>query len=147
MQQCSKFVNAGMSLVSAQGGRHWGIGTKATDAQKQSFQNCCQHWADLIDQSGGPFVAGRDITLPDLILWPFMERFMLCARVFSSYDVAQLPQIAAWVDAMQGRDSVQFAAADNAAHEGVLQRERCLDWFDFVTSGPSQLHPHLQKFM
>lgn len=147
MRLCDQVVSKGMHLVSAKGARHWGIGTNATPHQKEAFQACCRQWAQLIDQSGGPYVAGQDVSIPDLVLWPFMERFILCAELFSDHDVAQLPQIRQWVDAMQQRESVRFAAADLQAHRAVLQRERCLDWFDFVASGPTQLHPQLQPYM
>ena len=144
---CSgSFESAGMDLVSAKGGRHWGIGTNATVAQRQRFEKQCSQLSQLLQQSGGPYFGGREVTLADIVFWPFMERFELCAKLFSDYDIADScgDDIARWMEAMQSRPAVQCAAPEREAHAAVLQRERCLDWFDFKPCQPHELHPHLK---
>lgn len=145
MQRNKAFVSACLDLASAQGSRSWGVGTNATDQQIAAFEAQCEDLAGIIRDSGGPFLAGREVSLPDVVMWPFMERAIVCAEVFSGYDATGCsPKIAQWVSAMQKRQSVQFAAPELDAHIAVLKRERSLDWFDWTSSGVADLHPHLR---
>jgi glutathione S-transferase len=74
---------------------------------------------DFIGGGAGPFVSGASVSLPDFLLWPFVER--LC--VVEHYRAFQLPSsgttrgletFAAWCAAMRKNKSVTETAQDAA---------------------------------
>jgi glutathione S-transferase len=143
--QSESFIAAGLSLVAASGGtRLWAVGNEATAGRKQAWEASCRPFIQHLRQSGGPYIAGRDVSLADLAIWPFMERFLVCARVFSKYDATLgSTELRLWVKSMQSRKSVQWAAADQSAFVRVLHDQASLDWFDYVHCGARDLHPQL----
>jgi glutathione S-transferase len=145
IRQSESFNAAGLGLVAASDSTPlWTVGKNATAGQKQKWEATCQRLVRYIQQSGGPYIAGPDVSLADLVLWPFMERVLLCAREFSGYNATLgSPELGDWVESMHSRESVQWAAADQRAFVRVLCDQSNLGWFDFVHSGAVDLHSQL----
>jgi glutathione S-transferase len=143
--QCSrKVTETGLHLVSAQGAKHWGVGSNATAAQIQRFERALQELSALACIEGGPFLAGRTVSLGDLLLWPFMERFSMCAQEFSGYDVCSTSAIIlSWKEAMLQLESVKLAQANEEQFLHLVRKHRRLDWFDYEPCAVADVHPHL----
>lgn len=143
---CDNFIQAGLSLVAAnQGTRSWGVGRNATQARIQQYERACARLSDSIERCKGPYLAGEHLTLADIAYWPFMERFLACAKEFSEYDAsAGLPAVQRWIEVMQQREAVQKTAPNAGSFLQAMREHECLDWFDYVTSPAMELHGHLR---
>lgn len=144
--ECDDFVAAGLALVAAdQQTRSWGVGQNATKSRIKQYERACTRLSESIDRGGGRYLAGPDMTLADVAYWPFMERFLSCAKEFSDYDAsAGLESVQRWIGTMQQRDAVVLAAPDAAAFIQAMHKHACLDWFDYSTSAAMELHAHLK---
>ncbi|KAL0019623.1 hypothetical protein WJX77_004229 [Trebouxia sp. C0004] len=146
IQNCSKFASAGLDLLAGRTGRSWGIGTGQSTAQWEAFEQQLQRFQASVDQSGGPFFMGSELSLADLIYMPFMERFATAMPAFTPYDPCDAcdGRIGEWLAAMRQLECCSLAAPDQKLFLQALKQESSLDFFDFTTYKAHQLHPHLQ---
>ncbi|KAA6423953.1 MAG: hypothetical protein FRX49_05912 [Trebouxia sp. A1-2] len=141
-----QFADAGLDLLAGCTGRSWGISTGQSRAQWEAFEQQLQRFQAGVDQRGGPFLMGSEVSLADLIYMPFMERFAVAMPAFTPYDPCDAcdGRIGEWLVAMRQLECCQMAAPDQKLFLQALKQERSLDFFDFTTYKAHQLHPHLQ---
>uniref|UniRef100_A0A061RQW7 Glutathione S-transferase n=1 Tax=Tetraselmis sp. GSL018 TaxID=582737 RepID=A0A061RQW7_9CHLO len=92
---------------------------------------------------GGPFLAGQQLTLADLIYLPFVERADLIAREMHGLAEEDTGgrRTREWLETMRKRPSVTAASADSRLLLRAFQQHMCLDFFDYTTYDAAQLHP------
>lgn len=102
---------------------------------------------EALRDSGGPFLLGKQITIADLILMPFIERFDIIGRNFHNFDTRAAHQgtVGAWLEIMEARPSCRSAAADPEELLKAFKQHMSLDFFDYSTYGATALHPHNRK--
>ncbi|BDA48804.1 probable protein IN2-1 homolog B [Coccomyxa sp. Obi] len=140
----STINSAGLSLLAGRSGRSWGIGEGQSEAQRRSFEAQLRRLDGVLSKFGGPFLFGERVSLADLIIFPFMERFAL-AKEFTGYDVhdALGGSIGAWLSSMAERPSCKMASANSTLLLEAFRKHRSLDFFDYTTYMATELHPHL----
>jgi hypothetical protein len=81
------------------------------------------HWHQNDDR-------GAYLAQADLINFPFVARFALCAPSLAAYNVREAcgGAIGAWLDAMSARPSCKVSCADS---EALLQVYRCASQLHF----------------
>lgn len=86
-------------------GHSWGIGSGATPPQLRRFEASLAPLAAALAASGGPFLAGGQLSAADAVLYPFVERFALALSLFHGYDLAAFDggSVAAWLVRGRGR--------------------------------------------
>lgn len=91
-------------------------------------------------------MAGSNVTLADLVLLPFMERFDMCMREFrNDFDLrceggcGDITPVGKWLELMEKRPAAKKAAADPAKLLAAFKRYRSLDFFDYVSMTKSTL--------
>lgn len=126
------FVSSGLSFV----GGGWGI-RRGMPRQRQveTFQRSVRALDDRLRGSEGNYLFGADVSLADISIWPFAERFQLAMREFQGYDIAEGAEyFAAWLTAMSARDSVRSLRPDDEALLQSWRRTMRLDYFDYETA-------------
>ncbi|KAK9855133.1 hypothetical protein WJX84_007344 [Apatococcus fuscideae] len=138
-------ISAGLSLASGSDSRSWGIGSRPTGAQRKGFESSLQVLAASLQQHGGPFLLGKQLTLADLSLLPFMERFDLVMREFLGMRLETMHSgsIQTWLEGMQERPSCRTASADNSLLLEAYRTHHSLDFFDYQTYHAASCHPQL----
>ena len=68
-------------------GRHWGIGSGQTAAQKAALQAELDQLAAALRRHGGPFLLGAQPTLPDVLVYPFLYRYDVGMRGLAGHDL------------------------------------------------------------
>lgn len=123
--------------------RYWGIGSGASQAQRQAFEAALRPLHNSLQRHGGPFLAGQQPSLADVVYYPFAKRFDLGARRFSGYDMhaALGGSVGGWLEAMGRRESARITTADDALLLAAYEEHKCLDFFDYTTYDVFQLHP------
>ncbi|KAK9917805.1 hypothetical protein WJX75_008460 [Coccomyxa subellipsoidea] len=141
----SSINSAGLELLAGRTGRSWGIGTGQSDGQRKSFEAVLKRLDGPLAQLGGPFLTGKEVSLADLVLFPFIERFAIAMPEFAAYDVRHAfgGSIGAWLSSMAERPACRIASADSSLLLEAFRHHRSLDFFDFTTYSATQLHPHL----
>mmetsp|Transcript_5639 Transcript_5639/g.15786 ORF Transcript_5639/g.15786 Transcript_5639/m.15786 type:complete len:131 (+) Transcript_5639:35-427(+) len=126
--------------------RYWGIGSGVTEQQLRSYHAVLRPLEGALEEHGGPFLIGPNVTQANVILFPFMERFDLIASKIYGRDAAAVTgqPIQAWLRAMKQRPSVSKASADPSLLLKAYQKHKCLDFFDFTTYGAAD-HPKNHK--
>lgn len=138
-------ISAGLMLASGSDSRSWGIGSRPTGAQRKGFESSLQALATSLQQHGGPFLLGQQLTLADLALLPFMERFDLVMQEFLSMrlETMHAGAIHSWLQAMQDRPACQTASPDSSLLLEAYRTHRSLDFFDYQTYHAASCHPQL----
>lgn len=122
-------------------GRHWGIGSGQTAAQRAALEAQLGQLAAALQVHGGPYLLGADVSLADILVWPFLKRFSVAAPL-TGYEVEANVHIQRWLAAMDARPSCATSAADPQLLLDAFRKHRSLDFFDFETFGAFELHPH-----
>lgn len=76
---------------------------------KESWLAAVATLSKALEANGGPFVLGQHMTVPDLLVWPFVQRFVTLKH-YRGLEVPSTPEYAAfhrWVSACKARKSVQ----------------------------------------
>lgn len=131
------------AVAAAGRGRHWGIGRGQSEAQKAALGAQLDSLAAAVQKHGGPFLLGPDITLADILVYPFIQRFAV-ASPLTGYDVggAAGGAVGRWLAAINERPSAAATAADPALLLEAFKRHSSLDFFDYDSYTAFQLHPH-----
>lgn len=145
----SAFASAGLAMVGGRSGGSWSIGQEHTSAQRKAFEKELHKVENAFQKFGGPFLTGSSVSLADLVVWPFMERFLLALQHIQGYRVQEhtSQQLHLWIEAMKARPSSQFASPDEASLLSAFRKHMRLDFFDFHTYDAASLHPHLQGYL
>ncbi|KAK9867166.1 hypothetical protein WJX84_010666 [Apatococcus fuscideae] len=138
-------VSSGLSLASGSDSRSWGIGSRPTGAQRKAFESSLQALSTSLEQHGGPFLLGPQLTLADLVLLPFMERFDLVTREFLGMRLETMHggRVQAWLEGLRQRPSCRTASADRRLLLEAYREHRSLDFFDYQTYSAAACHPQL----
>lgn len=91
---------------------------KEQDSQKQNeLQEKVYQDLDFLETQGfaklsanGPYLFGEHITLADISMYPFFERFVVAEHYRSTSIPAKCERLLRWLDAMKARDSVKATA-------------------------------------
>lgn len=137
-------IEAGLALVAGSTGRYWGIGAGQTAAQRAALQQRLRPLGEALQASGGPYLLGKDVTLADLAVFPFLRRYDLIMRsVLQGCDAAAVlgPQVGGWLQAMGAREACGVTAAADALLLSAYRKHRCLDFFDYDSYGVFDCHP------
>jgi glutathione S-transferase len=125
------FVRAGLSFVGGWGFRQ-GMPRRE---QIETFQRSVLALDRRLRESQGDYLFGADVSLADISIWPFAERFQLAMREFQGYDIAEGAEyFAVWLAAMSARDSVRQLRTDEDALLQSWRRTMRLDYFDYETA-------------
>ena len=142
----SSIVSRGLSCVAGTSGRSWGIGSQGPSSrQLDDFRESLAILErSLVDKgNGGPYLSGEDVSLADLVLYPFLSRFDVALDSIGAVTVTELnAAVAQWMAAMGTRPSCVWADADRSLLTEAYRKHECLDFFDYVTYGEWDLHPH-----
>lgn len=114
-QVISKVIRAWYSWLSAQDEAAAAAGSASMDAALAAVD------AALADPAagGGPFFCGADLTLSDLLLWPWLARWSVLthwrkAGPLPEAGSEKLPALGAYVSAMRARDSARTTQQEDA---------------------------------
>lgn len=123
-------------------GRHWGIGSGQSAAQKAALEQQLEQLAAALEQHGGPFLLGPAVSLADIVVAPFIRRFAVTAPLVG-YDSRTVGggAVGRWLDALHARPSGAAVAADPELLLEAFRQHRSLDFFDYETYTAFQLHP------
>lgn len=140
-------VSAGLRCLAGNG-RSWGIQAPPSPNAVATLEAHLARLESHLAAHKGPYLGGTRLAVSDVLLYPFMRRFSVALRRFSSVDMtAGRPCLAQWMAAMAARPSVQLAAADDALLEQAYVQHGCLDFFDYESYCAAALHPQLARFV
>jgi glutathione S-transferase len=145
----SALSEAGISFLAGKNGRYWGIGSGQTAKQREEFESALKKAiVDPIKQSnGGPFLMGEQLTIADIVVYPFVKRFQVACRAFcNGYDVSSVLMAGKWLDAMKQRSAVQITTADDILLLQAYRKHSSLDFFDYDSYNATELHPHNEVY-
>lgn len=137
------FVAAGLDLMAGTTARSWGIGKKQTSLQRSAFESQLALLQNCLDYHGGPFLVGQQISLADLVYYPFARRFEIGLKNFCDYDIGTAldKSIRPWLSAMRSRQSCTVTCANDELLLQAYGKHMCLDFFDYMAFSVFQLHP------
>ena len=128
------FISAGLSFV----GGGWGISRgKPNENTVETLEREVERLDALLRRSSGEFLFGDNVSLADIAIYPFAERFQLAMREFQSYDLgidSNARAFACWLAAMAARDAVKQLRPDDAKLLASWRRTKRLDYFDYETA-------------
>ncbi|GMH40021.1 hypothetical protein BSKO_07925 [Bryopsis sp. KO-2023] len=145
IRQAGPVSHAGLGLLGGSTSHMWGVGSSPTDAQISAFESSLNVIEEGFDRFGGPYLVGNKVTLADISIFPFIERFALAFPEFSGYDPRECcnGKLGAWLDTMQNQKASQVTMANRDLLLDALRSHKSLDFFDYVTYPISRLHPHI----
>jgi glutathione S-transferase len=134
-------IGAGLDLLSGRG-RAWAIGSGQTQQQRAAFAAAAAAISRRLQASGGPFLLGDELSVPDVLPWPFLRRFSPAAPEFCGVHVQGAP--AGWLGAMRRRTSAALAAPNDELFLAALRRHRSFDFFDCESFKACECRPQLE---
>jgi glutathione S-transferase len=139
-------ISAGLDACSGNS-RFWGIGTKVSQKQLESLAKSIDNLFDAKDSINvsAEFLAGANMTLADINLFPFITRFE--AAMEQAYgiriDTFGNGRLKHWISVMRDRPSCKLTESDPDLLKTQYARHSSLDFFDYSTYNMFSLHPHL----
>ena len=128
------FMSAGLQFV----GGGWGFSRGAPGARQADRMAAeCERIESIIESNGGPYLMGAEVTLADLALWPFAERYELAMREFQGVELRDMGpsgSLGRWIDVMKSRPSVVGLKPDDDKLLASWRRTMRLDYFDYETA-------------
>ena len=128
------FISAGLQFV----GGGWGFSRGAPGARQADRMAAeCERIESIIESNGGPYLMGAEVTLADLALWPFAERYELAMREFQGVELRDMGpsgSLGRWIDVMKSRPSVVGLKPDDDKLLASWRRTMRLDYFDYETA-------------
>ena len=128
------FISAGLQFV----GGGWGFSRGAPGARQADRMAAeCERIESIIESNGGPYLMGAEVTLADLALWPFAERYELAMREFQGVELRAMGpsgSLGRWIDVMKSRPSVVGLKPDDDKLLASWRRTMRLDYFDYETA-------------
>lgn len=76
----------------------------------QDMEQALAVYEDALTDSGGPFLLGKDFTLADVHILPFISRLIVTMRHYKQYELNKFLNLLEWFDVCSKRDSVQESA-------------------------------------
>eukprot|EP00884_Botryococcus_braunii_P015414 jgi/Botrbrau1/2556/Bobra.0079s0043.2 len=146
-QATPDIVSAGLEFLAGSTTRLWGIGTGQTREQRKVFLQRLESLEYALNVSGGPFLAGPEVSLADVVVWPFMSRFKLAAQELCVLDISEEcgGSLRAWLNRMEQRASCRECDPDPKLLAKAFRRKRSLDFFDYTSYGVASVHPWLSE--
>jgi glutathione S-transferase len=143
----SKVITSGLDLVSGKG-RYWGVSSGQSATQIEAFDASLRHLF-ATSKHQGPFVTGGAVSLADFAVYPFVNRFAILLPGLCGYNVraAAGGRVGEWMEAMQARPSCQVTSPDEDLFRAAAMKGASLDFFDYMTYGVFDLHPHNRKYL
>lgn len=129
-------VSAALEAIGGNG-RYWGIGTNISKRQRDDFEDACKtvfHPSRCLSQ------------LESIALFPFMYRAWVAMKSAYGIDIFLMDdgRVGVWMENMMlSRESTKITCAAEDALAGAFQRHKSLDFFDYVSYGIFDLHPHM----
>lgn len=80
----SSVASAGLDLLSGKNGRYWGISGGQSTGQKQAMEKALQALFEH-QTHPGPFLLGDCISLADIAVYPFIQRFAVITPELCGY--------------------------------------------------------------
>lgn len=83
------------------------------DAKDETLRNeledALKHYEDALVESGGPYLLGKDFTLADLHVIPFIQRLVVTLKHWKDYELPsdKFPKLIEWVETCNQRESVK----------------------------------------
>lgn len=80
---------------------------------------------------------GSTVSLADIVIYPFAERFQLACREFQGYELGEAQNAEAfvvWLAMMAARDSVKALRPNDEKLLASWRRTERLDYFDYETA-------------
>lgn len=141
LDNCDVVVSAGLQAVKGKDGRYWGIGTKFDERDIEAFERNLAPLLEQLQEKGGPFLMGQQLTLADLAYLPFIERFTVVMDQFMGYSPRMLGggKLGDWMDSCRERHSLQGTWTDPVKLRKAYQKYMSLDFFDYHSLTKSDL--------
>lgn len=141
LDTCDVVVSAGLQAVKGKDGRYWGIGTKFDERDIESLERNLAPLLDQLQELGGPYLLGQQLTLADLAYLPFIERFAVAMDQFMGYSLRMLGngRLGEWMDSCQTRHSLQGTWTNPVKLRKAYQKYMSLDFFDYHSLTRSDL--------
>ena len=138
-----EFASAGLEFV----GGGWGLVRRMPrPATVDKLERAVRELDDTIGRHGGAYLFGDDVTLADLAVFPFAERFQLAMREFQDgYELGASQRdgtadhFVRWLATMNARESAKALRPDDEKLLASWRRTGRLDYFDYETA--SREHP------
>lgn len=128
------FISSGLSFV----GGGWGFRRGMPRAsQVEQFEKTIAGLDTLLRSSGGDYLFGSTVSLADIVIYPFAERFQLACREFQGYELGEAQNAEAfvvWLAMMAARDSVKALRPNDEKLLASWRRTERLDYFDYETA-------------
>jgi len=141
-------ISAGLDACSGES-RFWGIGSRVSQNQLDSLAKSIGNLFDARDKldPDGEFLAGANITLADINLFPFITRFEAAMKQAYGIRIDTLDngRLKGWISAMRDRPSCKVTESDPDLLKRQYAKHSSLDFFDYSTYTMFSLHPHLDR--
>ncbi len=81
---------------------------KKDEELRNEMENALQCFEDSLVKSKGPYLMGKEFTLADLQVFPFIQRLVVTLEKWKDYKLPEdkFPNLLAWFHSCLGRDSV-----------------------------------------
>jgi len=138
-----EFVSAGLEFV----GGGWGLVRRMPrPATVEKLERAVRNLDAMISRANGAYLFGAELTVADLAIYPFAERFQLAMREFqdgyelgASQSDGEAKHFTRWLTEMRRRDSARALRPDDEKLLASWRRTGRLDYFDYETA--SREHP------
>jgi len=138
-----EFVSAGLEFV----GGGWGLVRRMPrPATVEKLERAVRNLDAMISRANGAYLFGAELTVADLAIYPFAERFQLAMREFqdgyelgASQSDGEANHFMCWLAEMRRRDSARALRPDDEKLLASWRRTGRLDYFDYETA--SREHP------
>ncbi|CAI5493230.1 unnamed protein product, partial [Closterium sp. Naga37s-1] len=137
VSKADSIIHAGLAMVAGSE-RLWAIDTKrgsrgGGNARVQGeWRKALDSLEEAVRQSQGPFLTGADLSLADVVLFPFLARFQLVAEGIRGEPFSpDHPLVTQWMAAMWQQPSARRTFPDRDRFLLALKQYASLDYFDF----------------
>ncbi|CAI5952337.1 unnamed protein product [Closterium sp. NIES-64] len=137
VSKADSIIHAGLAMVAGSE-RLWAIDTKrgsrgGGNARVQGeWIKALDSLQEAVRQSQGPFLTGADLSLADVVLFPFLARFQLVAEGIRGEPFSpDHPLVTQWMAAMWQQPSARRTFPDRDRFLLALKQYASLDYFDF----------------
>ncbi|CAI5466459.1 unnamed protein product [Closterium sp. Yama58-4] len=135
--KADSIIHAGLAMVAGSE-RLWAINTKrgsrgGGNARVQGeWRKALDSLEEAVRQSQGPFLMGADLSLADVVLFPFLARFQLVTEgIRGELFAPDHPLVTQWMAAMWQQPSARRTFPDRDRFLLALKQYASLDYFDF----------------
>ncbi|GJP63207.1 hypothetical protein CLOP_g20271 [Closterium sp. NIES-67] len=137
MGKADSIIHAGLTMVAGSN-RMWAIDTNSIrkgggNARAQAeWGRALDLVEEAVRQSQGPFLMGENLSLVDVVLFPFLARFQLVVEgIRGEIFAPDHPLVSQWLATMWQRPSARRTFPDKERFLLALKQYASLDYFDF----------------